>query len=83
MALGVRLRLLADTAADSAAQVIPDTVVGDYRDLDTLRAFARGVRVVTFDHEHVPTEHLHDLGRRGCRRSVPGRTPWSSPRTRA
>ena len=40
VALGVRLRLLADSAEDSAAQVIPDTVIGDYRDLDTLRSFA-------------------------------------------
>ena len=65
VALGVRLRLLADSASDSAAQVIPDTVVGDYRDLETLRAFARGCDVVTFDHEHVPTEHLHALERDG------------------
>lgn len=61
VALGVRLRLLADTVADSAAQVIPDTVVGDHRDLQTLRSFAKGCDVVTFDHEHVPTEHLHVL----------------------
>jgi 5-(carboxyamino)imidazole ribonucleotide synthase len=61
VALGVRLRLLADTPTDSAAQVIPDTVVGDYRDLDALRAFAQGCEVLTFDHEHVPTEHLRTL----------------------
>ena len=65
VALGVRLRLLADTPADSAAQVIPDTVVGDYRDLDTLRAFAQGCAVLTFDHEHVPTEHLRTLAGEG------------------
>ena len=61
VALGVRLRLLSETADDSAAQVIPDTVVGDYRDLATLRSFARGCDVVTFDHEHVPTGHLESL----------------------
>lgn len=61
VALGVRLRLLADTLADSAAQVIPDTVVGDHRDLGTLRAFAADVDVLTFDHEHVPTAHLEAL----------------------
>lgn len=65
VALGVRLRLLADSPADSAAQVIPDTVIGDYRDLDTLRAFARGCAVVTFDHEHVPTRHLEALAAEG------------------
>jgi 5-(carboxyamino)imidazole ribonucleotide synthase len=61
VALGVRLRLLADSSADSAAQVIPDTVVGDHRDLATLRAFAAECDVLTFDHEHVPTEHLRAL----------------------
>ena len=61
IALGVRLRLLADSFEDSAAQVIAATVIGDYRDLDTLRAFAKGCSVVTFDHEHVPTEHLRAL----------------------
>jgi 5-(carboxyamino)imidazole ribonucleotide synthase len=60
-ALGVRLRVLADTADDSAAQVVRDPVVGDYRDLATLLDFARGCDVVTFDHEHVPTDHLHAL----------------------
>ena len=43
-AMGVSLRLLAEAADGSAAQVIPDHVVGDYRDLDTLRAFAAGLR---------------------------------------
>jgi 5-(carboxyamino)imidazole ribonucleotide synthase len=59
--LGVRLKLLADTPEDSAAQVVADTVLGDYRDLETLRRFAAGCDVVTFDHEHVPTEHLRAL----------------------
>jgi 5-(carboxyamino)imidazole ribonucleotide synthase len=59
--LGIRFKLLSDTPQDSAAQVVGDVVVGDYRDLDTLRAFARGCDVITFDHEHVPTEHLRAL----------------------
>ncbi|MFC5909421.1 5-(carboxyamino)imidazole ribonucleotide synthase [Streptacidiphilus monticola] len=63
--LGIRFRLLADTAQDSAAQVVNDVVLGDYRDLDTLRAFAEGCAVVTFDHEHVPTEHLRALEAEG------------------
>ncbi|GAO09797.1 putative phosphoribosylaminoimidazole carboxylase ATPase subunit [Streptomyces lydicamycinicus] len=41
--------------------MVGDVVIGDYRDLDTLRAFARGCDVITFDHEHVPTEHLRAL----------------------
>ncbi|MFD5318326.1 5-(carboxyamino)imidazole ribonucleotide synthase [Streptomyces sp. NPDC127098] len=63
--LGIRFKLLSDTPQDSAAQVVRDVVVGDYRDLDTLRGFARGCDVITFDHEHVPTEHLRALEAEG------------------
>ncbi|WP_106975715.1 5-(carboxyamino)imidazole ribonucleotide synthase [Streptomyces violens] len=59
--LGIRFKLLSDTPQDSAAQVVGDVVIGDYRDLATLREFARGCDVITFDHEHVPTEHLRAL----------------------
>ncbi|MEU1618607.1 5-(carboxyamino)imidazole ribonucleotide synthase [Streptomyces sp. NPDC005722] len=59
--LGIRFKLLSDTPVDSAALVAGEVVVGDYRDLDTLRAFAAGCDVITFDHEHVPTEHLRAL----------------------
>ncbi|MFB9458935.1 5-(carboxyamino)imidazole ribonucleotide synthase [Streptomyces antimycoticus] len=59
--LGIRFKLLSDTPQDSAAQVVSDVVIGDYRDLDVLRAFAQGCDVVTFDHEHVPAEHLRAL----------------------
>jgi 5-(carboxyamino)imidazole ribonucleotide synthase len=59
--LGISFRVLSDTPQDSAARVAGDVVVGDYRDLGTLRDFARGCDVVTFDHEHVPTEHLRAL----------------------
>ncbi|MFT4082663.1 MAG: 5-(carboxyamino)imidazole ribonucleotide synthase [Nocardioides sp.] len=61
IALGLPLRLLAEADGVSAAQVIPDQLVGDYRDLDTLREVTAGCAVVTFDHEHVPTEHLRAL----------------------
>ena len=46
-----------------------DPLVGDYRDLEALRSVAEGCSVVTFDHEHVPTEHLHTLTAEGhaCR----------------
>ncbi|MEJ7794046.1 MAG: 5-(carboxyamino)imidazole ribonucleotide synthase [Nocardioides sp.] len=60
-AMGLPLRLLAEGEGVSAAQVVPDHVVGDYRDLATLREATAGCQVVTFDHEHVPTEHLHAL----------------------
>ena len=67
--LDLPLRLLAEAEGVSAAQVIPDSTVGDYRDLDTLREVTEGCAVVTFDHEHVPTEHLHALADAGipCR----------------
>ncbi|MEU1625671.1 5-(carboxyamino)imidazole ribonucleotide synthase [Streptomyces sp. NPDC020096] len=63
--LGIRFKLLSDGPQDSAAQVVQDVVIGDYRDLETLRAFAKGCDVVTFDHEHVPTEHLRALEAEG------------------
>ena len=65
IALGLPLRLLAEGEGVSAAQVIPDHLVGDYRDLDTLVKATDGCAVVTFDHEHVPTEHLHALADSG------------------
>jgi 5-(carboxyamino)imidazole ribonucleotide synthase len=65
IALGLPLRLLAEGDGVSAAQVIPDHLVGDYRDLDTLVKATDGCAVVTFDHEHVPTEHLHALAESG------------------
>jgi 5-(carboxyamino)imidazole ribonucleotide synthase len=61
IALGLPLRLLAEAEGVSAAQVIPDQLVGDYTDLPTLRKVTDGAAVVTFDHEHVPTDHLHAL----------------------
>jgi len=64
-ALALPLRLLAEAEGVSAAQVIPDHVVGDYRDLTTLRSVTDGCQVVTFDHEHVPTSHLRALAADG------------------
>jgi 5-(carboxyamino)imidazole ribonucleotide synthase len=54
IALGVGLRVLATSVQDSAAQAVRDVRLGSHDDLETLRAFARGCDVVTFDHEHVP-----------------------------
>ncbi len=61
IALGIRFRLLADTPSDSAALVWPDVTIGDYRSREDLLAFAAGCDVLTFDHEHVPGEHLAAL----------------------
>ncbi|CAN5243680.1 5-(carboxyamino)imidazole ribonucleotide synthase [soil metagenome] len=67
--LGVRVRLLAEAPDVSAAQVVTDHLVGDYTDLATLRKAVADAPVVTFDHEHVPPEHLRALEAEGhaCR----------------
>ncbi|WP_157171785.1 5-(carboxyamino)imidazole ribonucleotide synthase [Nocardia higoensis] len=61
IALGQRLRVLAERADDPAAQVSPDVVLGSHTDLAALRKAAVGSHALTFDHEHVPTEHLEAL----------------------
>ncbi len=63
--LGVRTRLLAEGPDVSAAQVVADVTVGDYTDPATVRDFAAGCDVITFDHEHVPTEILRSLEEAG------------------
>jgi 5-(carboxyamino)imidazole ribonucleotide synthase len=63
--LGVGFRVLAGSAADSAAQVTAGTQLGDYRSADDLRRFVTGCDVLTFDHEHVPGEHLPALEQAG------------------
>jgi 5-(carboxyamino)imidazole ribonucleotide synthase len=59
--LGITVRLLAEGPDTSAATVVHDVTVGDYTDPETVRSFAAGCDVVTFDHEHVPTGLLRDL----------------------
>ncbi len=61
IALGQTLRVLANGDDEPAAQVSPDVVLGSHTDLEALRRAARDVTVLTFDHEHVPTEHLEKL----------------------
>lgn len=57
--LGLNIKVLAENQ-DSSAEIAA-TQVGDYRDLDTVLAFAKTVDVITFDHEHVPQHVLHAL----------------------
>ncbi|WP_092102337.1 MULTISPECIES: 5-(carboxyamino)imidazole ribonucleotide synthase [Brevibacterium] len=64
-ALGIRFSVLSETADAPATQVINEVSVGDYKDFATLKAFAETVDVVTFDHEHVPPEHLQTLAEAG------------------
>jgi 5-(carboxyamino)imidazole ribonucleotide synthase len=61
--LGIENKVLEEAAGMSAD--IAATGVGDYRDLDTVLAFAETVDVVTFDHEHVPPAILRELESRG------------------
>ncbi|RZL79276.1 MAG: 5-(carboxyamino)imidazole ribonucleotide synthase [Rhodococcus sp. (in: high G+C Gram-positive bacteria)] len=61
IALGQTLRVLSGTADEPAAQVSPDVVLGSHTDLNALRTAAVGSHALTFDHEHVPTEHLDVL----------------------
>jgi 5-(carboxyamino)imidazole ribonucleotide synthase len=63
--LGIRFRVLAAAAGESAAQVTAGVFVGDYTSTAELSAFATGCDVVTFDHEHVPQDRLGALEQAG------------------
>jgi 5-(carboxyamino)imidazole ribonucleotide synthase len=65
IALGQSLRVLAAAPDDGAALVAADVRIGQHTDLDALRTFAKGCDVVTFDHEHVPGEHIEALTANG------------------
>ena len=71
IALGQTLRVLAGAGDEPAAQVSPDVVIGSHTDLDALRRAASDVTVLTFDHEHVPTEHLETLVAEGVNVAPP------------
>ncbi|MDG4763860.1 5-(carboxyamino)imidazole ribonucleotide synthase [Solwaraspora sp. WMMD406] len=67
IALGQSLRVLARTPEDGAALVAADVQYGEHTDLAALRTFAKSCDVVTFDHEHVPGEHIRALAAEGVR----------------
>ena len=67
IALGQSLRVLALAPDDGAALVAADVQYGDHTDLSALRTFAKGCDVVTFDHEHVPSEHIRTLAGEGVK----------------
>lgn len=71
IALGQTLRVLATDAGESAALVAPDVVIGSHTDLEDLRRVAAGADVLTFDHEHVPTELLDKLVTEGINVAPP------------
>jgi 5-(carboxyamino)imidazole ribonucleotide synthase len=59
--LGVRVEVLADDPADPAVTAGAAHRRGRPDDLSALRALARGVEVVTFDHELVDLDHVAAL----------------------
>lgn len=61
--MGIDLRVLAETEDSSAS--FAASMVGDYRDHETVLAFSKEVDVVTFDHEHVPGPILQALEESG------------------
>jgi 5-(carboxyamino)imidazole ribonucleotide synthase len=71
ISLGQTLRVLAADPGDPAALVSADVVIGSHTDLDALRRVAAGADVLTFDHEHVPTELLESLVAEGVNVAPP------------
>jgi 5-(carboxyamino)imidazole ribonucleotide synthase len=65
-ALGVDLVLLAQSAADSGAQVATFEV-GDYRDLAQVREFAKKCDLLTFEHELIPISVIRALENEGVK----------------
>ncbi len=61
--MGLGINVLAEAPGMSAA--LAATQVGDYRDPETVFAFAATVDAITFDHEHVPQAILRELVDRG------------------
>jgi 5-(carboxyamino)imidazole ribonucleotide synthase len=64
-ALGVRLRVLVEDSASSAAQVVVDAPVGAAHDIAAIEALVVGADVLTFEHEHVPNALLERFVARG------------------
>jgi 5-(carboxyamino)imidazole ribonucleotide synthase len=65
-ALGIDLLLFAADAQDSGAQ-ITHHVIGDYRNLDEVLAFAKSVDIVTFEHELIPLSVIKGLEAEGVK----------------
>ena len=67
IALGVKLKVLAASADESASSVIPDVRIGDYRDLATVREFAEGCDLITFDVSQIPIGLIRKIAASGIR----------------
>ena len=57
--LGIGIRVLAETEGESADIGVSE--LGNYRNVEDVLRFAKGVDVITFDHEHVPQNVLAAL----------------------
>lgn len=66
IALGIGFTVLAARPDDSAARVVPATVLGDPDQPDPVVSFAQRCDVVTFDHEQVPAPVLTALDAAGA-----------------
>ena len=64
--LGIKLKVLAAIPADSAA-FLNSAIVGDFRDLETVRNFAQGCDLLTFEHELIPLSIITTLESEGVR----------------
>jgi 5-(carboxyamino)imidazole ribonucleotide synthase len=69
--LGIQIKVLAE--AEGASAQLATSMVGDYNQLDVVREFARGVDVITFDHEHVPITVLQALEAEGVNIQPPSK----------
>jgi 5-(carboxyamino)imidazole ribonucleotide synthase len=65
--LDIQIVLLAASADDGAAQVVPDVIVGSPDDPVALRQLAERCDVITFDHELVDPDTLASLEQAGHR----------------
>jgi 5-(carboxyamino)imidazole ribonucleotide synthase len=65
-ALGIEFIPLASSSTDSAAQSSPH-IVGDYKDLESVRAFAKTCDIVTFEHELIPLSIVKTLEAEGIK----------------
>ena len=63
LSLGLEIKVLAEAEASPAKSAA--TQVGDYKELEIVREFAKSVDVITFDHEHVPLTVLETLESEG------------------
>lgn len=63
--LGVELRVLADSPDEAAVRAGAEHLIGSPDEIESLRRLAEGVEVLTFDHEHAPSELIEQIESEG------------------